>query len=159
MLFDLGPHMIHQTLLLFGIPSFVTSTTAKQRINSEVDDFFSLIFTFENRPKLICQLEAGVLFSHSDEFGERTFFVYGENGSFVKRFGGDIQEEQLKNKQIFPGSEKWGKDEKETFGVRKLIGEKNHTVVETECGDYLKYYQNLHDSIPGIRFVHHQGAH
>ena len=43
LLYDLGPHLIDQTLLLFGIPDSVQATLAKQRRGAQTDDFLSLI--------------------------------------------------------------------------------------------------------------------
>src|SRR5207253_10777931 len=40
LLYDLGPHLIDQTLLLLGIPDSVQATLAKQPRGARTDDFF-----------------------------------------------------------------------------------------------------------------------
>jgi scyllo-inositol 2-dehydrogenase (NADP+) len=116
-LYDLGPHMIHQALELFGFPSSVSCTRASQR-GSEVDDFFSLTLMYG--PRLVVQLEAGYMF-HSSEFGERVWLVYGDKGSFEKRRGIDVQEAQLKSGKE-PGSQGWGLEEEKDWGILSLVG-------------------------------------
>ncbi len=41
MLFDLGPHLVDQALLLFGTPRTITGQLFRQREGAEVDDAFS----------------------------------------------------------------------------------------------------------------------
>ena len=47
---DLGPHLIDHALLLFGPPEAVTADIARQRLGSEVDDYFDLRFDYGPRP-------------------------------------------------------------------------------------------------------------
>ncbi len=137
LLFDLGPHMLHQAMVLFGMPSAVTAVTAKQRIGAQTDDYFSISLAYAGRPRLVCNLEAGVLF-HASSMGERTFMVYGDKGSFEKRGGIDPQEGFLKIGKK-PNCDGWGIEPAEHTGVLSLINETPRTQ-PTERGDWGAYY-------------------
>src|SRR6185369_17835024 len=71
LLYDLGPHLIDQTLLLFGIPESVQATLATQRRGGRTDDFFQLVFRYG---EMVATLEAGSLVSG----GTARFSVHGE---------------------------------------------------------------------------------
>lgn len=101
LLYDLGPHLIDQTLLLFGIPDTVQATLAVQRSGGRTDDFFQLVLRFG---EMVAMLQAGSLVSG----GSARFSVHGERASVVKERP-DIQEDQLRA-GILPGSPEWGID-------------------------------------------------
>lgn len=101
LLYDLGPHLIDQTLLLFGIPDSVQATLAKQRRSSKTDDFFQLVLRYG---EMVATLEAGSLVSG----GSARFAVHGDRASVVKQKP-DIQEDQLRG-GVLPGSPEWGRD-------------------------------------------------
>src|SRR5207253_3613533 len=88
LLYDLGPHLIDQTLLLFGIPETVQATLAKQRTGARVDDFFQLVMRYG---ETVAVLQAGSLVSG----GTPRFAVHGEKASVIK-MNPDIQEDQLR---------------------------------------------------------------
>ena len=46
LLFDLGPHLIDQALLLFGQPDRISADLATQRDGAEVDDYFTLTLQY-----------------------------------------------------------------------------------------------------------------
>src|SRR5688500_6393057 len=60
LLYDLGPHLIDQTLWLFGIPDSVQATLAKQRRGAKTDDFFQLVLRYG---EMVATLGAGSLVS------------------------------------------------------------------------------------------------
>lgn len=101
LLYDLGPHLIDQTLLLFGIPDDVEATVAEQRDGAKTDDLFHLMLRYG---EMIATLEAGSLVSG----GTPRFAVHGDRASIVKRKP-DIQEDQLRAGML-PGSTDWGRD-------------------------------------------------
>jgi scyllo-inositol 2-dehydrogenase (NADP+) len=88
LLWDLGPHLIDQALLLFGPPESVSADVAAQREGAAVDDYFALTLRFGRRR---------VILSASSLVAEPRprFAVHGTGGSFVKH-GLDPQEEALK---------------------------------------------------------------
>jgi len=88
LLLDLGPHLIDQALLLFGIPDAVRADVLAQRPGSRIDDYF--VLTLEYGPM------RAVLGSASLVAAPRArFAVHGTGGSFV-RHGLDPQEAELK---------------------------------------------------------------
>ncbi len=95
LLYDLGPHLIDQTLLLFGIPDSVQATLAKQRRGARTDDFFQLVLRYG---EMVATLQAGSLVSG----GSARFSVHGDRASVVKQKP-DIQEDQLRAGMV-PGS-------------------------------------------------------
>ena len=88
MLSDLGPHMIDQALLLFGMPDAVSADMIAQRAGREVDDYFDLTLHYGERR--VC-LRCSTLIAEP----RPRFAVHGSGGSFVK-YGLDPQEAQLK---------------------------------------------------------------
>src|SRR6185436_12870161 len=101
LLYDLGPHLIDQTLLLFGIPDSVQATLATQRQGGRTDDFFQLVLRYGD---MIATLQAGSLVSG----GSARFSVHGEKASLVK-MKPDIQEDQLRA-GVLPRTPDWGVD-------------------------------------------------
>ena len=101
LLYDLGPHLIDQTLLLFGIPDSVQATLAKQRRGAKTDDFFQLVLRYG---EMVATLGAGSLVSG----GSARFSVHSDRASVVKQKP-DVQEDQLRA-GVVPGSPDWGLD-------------------------------------------------
>ncbi len=139
-LYDLGSHLIDQALCLFGTPDKLNATIENQRKTSKVDDYFKIVLYF-NKMKAI--LTAGMMVK---EPGPR-FIIHGTIGSFIK-YGIDPQEEQLR-KGTLPGSEGWGSDSPEDWGLITLdYADMNvHGSVETEPGNYMAFYNNVYDVI------------
>ena len=103
-LYDLGAHLIDQSLQLFGMPRAVTADIIAQRAGAEVDDYFHLVLDYF---PLRVILHAATLVVQP---GPR-FIVHGDGGSFLK-YGMDGQEEALKQGQR-PGDPQWGGDSPE----------------------------------------------
>ena len=136
-LYDLGSHLIHQALVLFGNPTELFADLRKQRENSEVIDNFELLLFY---PDLKVTLKAGMLVKEKGP----TYSVFGRKGTFLK-YGVDVQEEALKNGQKPEDQSNWGKEPGEIWGKLNTIdGEQN---IESEQGDYSKLYQNVYNAI------------
>jgi scyllo-inositol 2-dehydrogenase (NADP+) len=88
LLWDIGPHLIDQALLLFGAPDGISSDVAIQRDGAAVDDYFALALHYGSRRVL---LSASTLVAEP----RPRFAVHGTGGSFVKH-GLDPQEAALK---------------------------------------------------------------
>jgi len=138
LLYDLGPHLIDQALLLFGKPEAVFADICSQRPAGKVDDYFHLHLYYSGH-KVI--LKAGVFVK---EAGPR-YILHGDNGSFVKK-GIDPQEELLR-KGFLPFSDDWGTDQEENHGILHFVsdGKDVRTPVPTEAGDYGHFYRNVYD--------------
>jgi predicted dehydrogenase len=138
LLYDLGPHLIDQTLVLFGIPDDVQATLAKQRSGARTDDFFQLVLRYG---EMVATLGAGSLVSG----GSARFAVHGEKASVVKQKP-DIQEDQLKA-GVVPGSPDWGMDPDDAVLYEGATGEAR--TLKAARGDQRGYYVALREALPG----------
>lgn len=138
LLYDLGPHLIDQTLLLFGIPDSVQATLALQRRGARTDDFFQLVLRYG---EMIATLEAGSLVSG----GSARFAVHGDRASMVKTKP-DIQEDQLRA-GILPGRGDWGLDPDDAVLYEGATGESR--AVKAARGDQRGYYVALREALHG----------
>ncbi len=138
LLYDLGPHLIDQTLALFGIPDSVQATLAKQREGSRTVDCFHLVLRYG---EMVATLQAGSLVPG----GSPRFVVHGNRASLVKEKP-DIQEEQLKA-GVIPGSAEWGLDPDDAVLHDGATG-KMRTVTAAR-GDQRGYYVALREALHG----------
>ena len=138
LLYDLGPHLIDQTLVLFGIPDSVQATLALQRRGARTDDFFQLVLRYG---EMVATLGAGSLVSG----GSARFTVHGDRASVVKQKH-DVQEDQLRA-GVRPGSEDWGLDPDDALLYEGVTGETR--ALKTERGDQRGYYVALREAIHG----------
>ena len=142
-LYDLGAHLIDQALTLFGFPKEIYADLRMQRDQAVVTDNFELILTY---PQLKVTLKAGMLVR---ERGPR-FSVFGTRGTFLK-YGMDTQEADLLNGKRPGNDHAWGREPKENWGLinTEVSGITISGKVESERGDYLQFYDNLHQAICG----------
>jgi predicted dehydrogenase len=138
LLYDLGPHLIDQTLLLFGIPDTVQATLAKQRRGARTDDFFQLVLRYG---EMVATLEAGSLVSG----GSARFSVHGDRASVVKQKP-DVQEDQLRA-GVLPGSRDWGLDPDDAVLYDGATGDTR--ALKAARGDQRGYYVALHPALLG----------
>jgi predicted dehydrogenase len=138
LLYDLGPHLIDQTLLLFGIPDSVQATLAKQRRGAQTDDFFQLVLRYG---EMVATLGAGSLVSG----GSARFAVHGAKASLVKQKP-DIQEDQLKA-GLVPGSPDWGLDPDDALLYDGATSAAR--TLKSARGDQRGYYVALREALKG----------
>ena len=138
LLYDLGPHLIDQTLLLFGIPDSVQATLATQRPGGRTDDFFQLVLRYG---EMVATLQAGSLVSG----GSARFSVHGEKASVVKQKP-DIQEDQLRAGML-PGAPDWGLDPDDAVLWDGATGETR--ALKAARGDQRGYYVALREALHG----------
>jgi len=139
-LYDLGSHLIDQALVLFGLPKAVFADIRMQRAKSKVDDYFEVNLYYE---KVKVTLKASVFVK---ELGPR-YILHGTKGSFIK-YGIDPQEDMLKV-GLMPDSKDWGKEDPDYWGIlnAELHGQQFYGTIETEPGNYMGFYDNVHDVI------------
>jgi scyllo-inositol 2-dehydrogenase (NADP+) len=139
-LFDLGPHLIDQTICLFGKPEAVGCRLQQQREGSLANDSFDLSLIY---PQLTAHLKAGLLIR---EAGPR-FMVHGTHGSFIK-FGADPQEENLKMGKM-PLSRRFGVEPKKNFGLLNSVihGKHFRGKYATIPGNYMGFYDDVYQAI------------
>jgi predicted dehydrogenase len=140
-LFDLGPHVIDQALVLFGEPRAITASAFCQRETSQVDDAFDICLEY---PRLRAMARARIIAYAPGPH----FLIHGTQGSFVK-YGMDPQEERLRSGN-FPHGKNWGDDwgveDEKWWGTFSPVGEPS-VKVKTERGDYRGFYANVRDAI------------
>lgn len=139
-LYDLGTHIIDQTVCLFGKPLSVTARLYKQRQGSQIDDAFDLRLDY---PSTKVTLKSTLLAKDPDP----RYIIYGSKGSFVKS-GIDPQEDDIQA-GLTPDSVNWGKDTVEHWGILKTsINDLEFMgTIETLRGNYMGFYDNVYDVI------------
>jgi predicted dehydrogenase len=136
LLYDLGPHLIDQTLVLFGIPDSVDATIATQRQGGRTDDFFQLVLRYG---EMVATLHAGSLVAG----GSGRFAIHGDRASLVKQKP-DIQEDQLRA-GMSPSSPQFGIDPDDVLLYDGATGASR--VIKTARGDQRGYYAAVREAL------------
>ena len=139
-LYDLGSHMIDQAIVLFGYPLAVFGDLRVVREISDVDDYMEVVLYY---PKLRVRIKGSYLVREPIP----AFSLFGSKGTFLKHRG-DIQEERLQAGDK-PGSAGWGVEPDALKGLlhSEVSGEIVRKNIDTEAGDYMQYYNLVHQSI------------
>lgn len=138
LLFDLGPHLIDQALVLFGAPDSVYATVKLHRDQASAPDYVHLLLGYADKEVV---LHASAL----SAIEPPRFAVHGTRGSYVKT-GLDTQEDQLKaglrpGQPGFAGSNAPGT-------LRAQEGEREvERVLPTLDGAYVEFYRAVADAI------------
>jgi scyllo-inositol 2-dehydrogenase (NADP+) len=137
LLYDLGPHLIDQTLALFGVPQTVTAFVHTRRDGGSAPDYAHLVLGY-------AQHEAVLHASALAAFAPR-FVIHGTRGSYLKN-GLDTQEDQLKA-GLRPGNAGFGGGN-DAGQLHLLEGDKEtERALPTADGDYAGFYRALAASI------------
>jgi len=129
--FDLGPHLVDQALLLFGLPDRVSASFARQRAGALADDWAHVVLEHGDRRSV---LQASMLVAG----GSPRFVVHGDGGSIVKQ-SADRQEAQLLA-GAKPGDDGWGMD---NDPLRLFDAQGVATDRPAACGDQRRYYAGI----------------
>jgi len=137
LLFDLGPHLIDQALLLFGP---VTHVYARRRAGVQADDdvFVALTHASGVRSQLWCSAIAS-------DLGPR-MRVLGTRSAYVK-YGLDVQEDALRRGGRPDRDAAWGTESEASYGTLGVVGEA--TPIATEPGAYQRYYEGVGAALRG----------
>jgi predicted dehydrogenase len=141
-LFDLGPHLIDQALVLFGEPRTITASAFCQRESSQVDDSFDVCLEYQSGVRAMVRARI-IAFAPGPHF-----LIHGTKGSFLKH-GMDPQEERLRAGNLPQGTDwgaDWGEEAEALWGTLSPVGEPS-VKVKTERGDYRGFYANVRDAI------------
>ncbi|GGU75175.1 Gfo/Idh/MocA family protein [Lentzea flava] len=128
-LFDLGTHLVDQSVALFGRPLTVHAEIATVRPGARADDDVFLSLSHENGVRSHLWMSA-----LAADLGPR-FRVLGHDAAYVKH-GMDPQEERLKAGES-PTTEGWGEEPEESWGT---LGGKP---LRTEPGAYQDFYASV----------------
>ncbi|KAK3113925.1 hypothetical protein LTR53_008292 [Teratosphaeriaceae sp. CCFEE 6253] len=149
-IFDLGTHKIDQVYHTFGMPAKVTGFITTQRRNPPEDgahDSHTLILQYPAR-NLMVTVKAAIV---SPEAEQLHFWVRGTEGSF-KKFGVDVQEDQLKAR-MKPGDDGFGIESESAFGTVTTMtdGKPVRKTYETVSPPptYLEFYRLFAKALKG----------
>jgi len=136
LLADLGPHLIDQTIRLFGHPEAIQADIIGQRADALVEDYFEIALHYGRRRVI---LSAASLVAKS----RPRFALHGTQGSFVKH-GIDPQEAKLRAGGS-PQDPDYGIEPADAYGI--LTDAEGSRPVPSEPGDWRIFYQNVADAI------------
>lgn len=139
-LYDLGSHIIDQTLQLFGMPLSVFATLNSFRNNSKVTDYFDVKLYYK-------QHYVTLKSSYFVLEPLAAYSINGTNGSFIKSKS-DIQESALQLGKK-PNAQNWGIEPETEKGLLHVLkdGESKKELVTSEKGDYMVFYDMLSNAI------------
>jgi predicted dehydrogenase len=151
LLFDLGPHLIDQTLALFGAPEAITASVRTDRDSSAIEDAFDITLHY---PRMLAHCRSTMVAAH----GSPRFLIHGTSGSYCK-YGLDPQEPALvagaKVPRLSANPDEWLIEESSRWGTLTVApnpadpGNLVPHIVETAPGDYRSFYANVRDAVWG----------
>ncbi|WP_039806200.1 oxidoreductase [Azotobacter chroococcum] len=131
-LYDLGPHLIDQALVLFGLPEAISARCRELRAGAEATDYFHLQLHYPDKEVVL----------HSSPFCAAPtlrFVLQGTQGSYHKS-GLDPQEDALRAGAL-PGGPDWGLEPASQHG--SIHTEHESRTLPTLAGNYQLFYQQL----------------
>ena len=141
LLYDLGSHVIDQTLVLFGRPIRVYAELEHRRPGTEVDDDTFVAIEFEQG------VRAHLWMSYVTRVPGPSLRVWGVRGSYEKQVG-DSQENAMRSGQRPEGPD-WGTEPSQHWG--RLSTEIGHMHVdgrvESVPGNYPAFYAAVRDAL------------
>jgi predicted dehydrogenase len=142
MLQDLGPHLVDQALVLFGMPEAVSAEVLRERDGVGANDSFTIRLRYTG---LIVTLASNLL---SLKAAPR-YRLRGTRGGYIKK-GVDAQEAALtKITRITDAA--WGQEPSSAWGLLyvDIEGGSVSRPVPAVTGDYRLYYAGIRDALLG----------
>lgn len=143
-LYDLGSHLIDQSLQLFGLPESLFARLNSQRPGAETVDDFEIFLNYKTG--LNVRLGANML-SRTPGFAYRAVGLEA-----TLEIGGTDGQEAVLRKGILPSqTESWRKQLHPQPGCFYTVHDTIIEAFSVDChvGDYLAFYQNLHQHLTG----------
>jgi predicted dehydrogenase len=141
-LYDLGPHLIDQVLVLFGLPRAVFASVSHER-GGPADDAFDLFLIYSG-PKVLLRT------SMLAPIPRPRFLLQGTRGSYAK-YDLDEQERLLKS-GVRPLDHDWNKSMNQPGTLALHEGDQVVTrELPTPLGDYRRFYAEVRDAIESNR--------
>ena len=136
LLYDLGPHLVDQAILLSGMPLAVFADIRITRNVSIIDDYFTMILYY---PAHRITLTSGMLYMTEGP----GYKVYGTNGCFIKNRS-DVQEAELIAGKK-PNGPNWGAEAPADYGTlyTDMNGIITHKVIPSISGNYGLFYDKM----------------
>jgi len=136
---DLGPHLVDQSLVLFGMPQAIYADLATLRAGLPGSDYFHAVLSYPRHRVILHSTKLAV------DHGLR-FAVHGTQGSWIKH-GYDVQEAATVAGKVPVGSD-WGLDP--VVGKLTRADDIEASVsVENEHGDYRQFWRALEAALRG----------
>ncbi|MEQ1798572.1 MAG: Gfo/Idh/MocA family oxidoreductase [Lacibacter sp.] len=139
-LYDLGSHLIDQTLQLFGMPQAVFADIAAMRPISQVDDYFELLLYY---PSSRVRIKA----SYQVREALPGYVIHGSKGTFIKPKT-DMQEAQLQAGML-PTADGYGTEPESEKGLlhTEINGKVIKEYIPSLKGNYTDYYEGIYQAI------------
>jgi scyllo-inositol 2-dehydrogenase (NADP+) len=137
-LYDLGAHLIDQTLCLFGTPDWIQADVFTQRSRAVASDGFELLLA-----KGTARITLGVS-TLAAEGGPR-YRVHGAQGSYVKS-GLDVQEPQLRAGMLASDAS-FGVEPQSQWGTFTDGASGERHVIPSESGQWTQFYKQVRTCI------------
>lgn len=140
--YDLGPHLLDQIISLFGKPRKSIKLCATHRENSEVDDYFTYVLSYD---------KGLTVFAHASLLVAQplpAYVVHGTKGSFQKSRA-DVQEEQL-DKGMWPTDELFGLEPVGEEGLLTVVNRNNEKQIsfkEALKGNYKGLFNAVYEQL------------
>lgn len=139
LLLDWGPHLVDQSLQLFGMPEKVSAFRSITRPGSVVDDLFDITLFY---PGHTVRLKSGFYVMHSPA----SYILHGTRGSYIQGRS-NIQEQQLMQGKN-PLDEDFGLDKRcGLLHYEDKEGCSHQSEVPLSTGNYIEFYNRLHGAI------------
>jgi len=135
LLYDLGPHLLDQVISIFGKPLSFHKILGKNRLGTQVDDYFSIQLTYPD--SIFVFVTASMLVAAP----QAAFVLHGINGSFVKERADSQEEQLLAGKKL--SDEDYGIEQEGKEGLLTLIdieGNKTQEIIPSEAGSYIPLF-------------------
>jgi len=142
LVYDLGAHLVDNTICLFGKPLSFTKTTGIYREGSEVPDYFNYHLSYPNQ--LNVYLTSGLLIAEVLP----GFAIHGTLGSFVKERC-DVQEAQL-DAGMLPTDAGYGIEPEGSDGklvIMDIENKRNEEYLTPPKGNYNGLYEAVYNTI------------
>jgi scyllo-inositol 2-dehydrogenase (NADP+) len=142
-LFDIAPHLIDHTMMLFGVPEAVTADIRTEREGGLADDAFDVTFHYPGSMRAV--LSSNILAASQ----RPRFLLFGTKGALLKQTF-DPQEINLRAGKI-PKDGPWAPEPQENWGLLTLSDGTETTQRRVPSGiqDYRDYYANVRDTLLG----------
>ncbi len=140
-LMDLGPHLIDQALLLFGMPTELQADLRALRPGSKVDDYFELLLFYSSH-------RARLRSSYLTRQPGPAFVIQGTKQTVhMPRL--DVQELQLRQ-GIKPGDPTYGRTPS-GWGTLSLAGKDGalESLVPSKDGNYMEFFNRMYVALEG----------
>lgn len=137
---DLGPHVIDQALVLFGMPNAVFADIGVTREGSRVDDYFDILLSYDDKR---VHVKGGYFFKQPVP----EYTLFGRQGCFMKARA-DVQESQL-DAGMRPGDDAYGREPDELAGRLYTggVGESRVQEIVSPRGNYAEFYAGVFEAI------------